>query len=65
MGIYKRHRFSPDIISSAVGSTIALISVIEDFLAERGITVIYDTIRFWCIKFGDIYTRPLKRKHRG
>ena len=23
------------------------------------------TIRLWCIKFGAIYTRRLKRKHRG
>jgi putative transposase len=38
---------------------------IEDLLAERGITVSYETIRLWCIKFGAIYTRRLKRKHRG
>jgi putative transposase len=38
---------------------------IEDLLAERGITVSYETIRLWCIKFGAIYTRRLKRRHRG
>jgi putative transposase len=38
---------------------------IEDLLAERGITVTRESIRLWCIKFGAIYTRPLKRKHRG
>ena len=34
-------------------------------MAERGITVSRESIRLWCIKFGTIYTRRLKRKHRG
>ena len=38
---------------------------IEYLLAERGITVSREAIRLWCIKFGAIYTRRLKRKHRG
>jgi transposase-like protein len=38
---------------------------IEDLLAQRGITVSREAIRLWCIKFGAIYTRRLKRKHRG
>jgi len=38
---------------------------IEDLLAERGITVSREAIRLWSIKFGAIYTRRLKRKHRG
>ena len=38
---------------------------IEDLLAERGITVSREVIRLWRIKFGAIYTRGLKRKHRG
>ena len=38
---------------------------IEDLLAERGITVTRESIRLWCIKFGAIYARRLKRKHRG
>ena len=38
---------------------------IEDLLAERGITVGYESIRLWCIKFGPKYARRLKRKHRG
>lgn len=39
--------------------------LIEDLLAQRGITVSRESIRLWCIKFGAIYTRRLKRKHRG
>jgi putative transposase len=38
---------------------------IEDLLAQRGITVSREAIRLWYIKFGAIYTRRLKRKHRG
>jgi len=38
---------------------------IEDLLAERGITVSREVIRLWCIKFGALYARRLKRKHRG
>jgi putative transposase len=38
---------------------------VEDLLAERGITVSHESIRLWCIKFGAIYSRRLKRWHRG
>jgi len=38
---------------------------IEDLLAERGIIVTRESIRLWCIKFGPIYSRRLKRRHRG
>jgi len=54
------------------GCTIASILVIavcgpfiEDLLAERGIIVSREAIRLWCIKFGALYTKRLKRKHRG
>jgi putative transposase len=68
MTTYKRHRFPPDIISYAVWLYYRFNLShrdIEDLLAERGITVSYETIRLWCIKFGAIYIRRLKRKHRG
>ena len=68
MNTYKRHRFPPDIISYAVWLYYRFNLShrdIEDLLAVRGITVSYEAIRLWCIKFGAIYTRRLKRKHRG
>ena len=68
MNIYKRHRFPPDIISYGVWLYHRFNLShrdIEDLLAERGITVSREAIRLWCIKFGAIYTRRLKRKHRG
>ena len=68
MNTYKRHRFPPEIISYAVWLYYRFnlsYRDIEDLLAERGITVSCEAIRLWCIKFGAIYTRRLKRKHRG
>ena len=68
MNTYKRHRFPPDIISYAVWLYYRFNLShrdIEDLLAERGMTVSREAIRLWCIKFGAIYTRRLKRKHRG
>lgn len=68
MKTYKRHRFPPDVISYAVWLYYRFTLShrdIEDLLAERGVTVSYETIRLWCIKFGSEYARRLKRKHRG
>jgi putative transposase len=68
MNTYKRHRFPPDIISYAVWLYYRFNLShrdIEDLLAERGITVSRESIRLWCIKFGALYARRLKRKHQG
>ena len=68
MNTYKRYRFPPDIISYAVWLYYRFNLShrdIEDLLAERGIIVCREPIRLWCIKFGAIFTRRLKRKHRG
>ncbi len=68
MNTYKRHRFPPDIISYAVWlyHRFNLSNRdVEDLLAERGISVSYETIRLWCINFGTRYARRLKQRHRG
>ena len=61
----KGHRFPPDIISHSVWLyhrfTLSFRDV-EDLLAERGITVSYEAIRFWCLKFGPQYARSIRRK---
>jgi putative transposase len=67
------HRCSPDIISYAVwfyyrfnlSHRWCAGPFIEDILAVRGINVSREAIRLWCIKFGAVYARGLKRKHRG
>jgi len=66
--MYKRHRFPPEIIQHVVwlyhrfnlsGRDI------EDLMAERGISVSYESIRLWCIKFGSRYARRLRGRHQG
>jgi len=68
MNTYKRHRFPPEIISYAVWLYYRFNLShrdLEDLLAERGIIVSHEAIRLWYIKFGALYSRRLKRKHRG
>ena len=36
----------------------------EDLLAQRGVTVTYETIRQWCQRFGPVYARR-RRRRRG
>ncbi len=63
--LYRGHRFPPEIISHAVWLyhrfTLSFRDV-EDLLAERGILVSYEAIRYWCRKFGPAYSRTLRRK---
>ncbi len=68
MNTYKRHRFPPEIINYAVWLYYRFNLShrdIEDLVAERCITVSREAIRLWCIKFGALYARRLRRKHRG
>jgi putative transposase len=62
---YKRHRYPPQIIAHAVWLYFRFplsLRLVEELLAERGITVSYETIRCWAKKFGPQYARRLKRK---
>lgn len=62
---YRGYRFPPEIISHAVWlyhRFCLSFRDVEDLLAERGITVSYETIRQWCRKFGSEYARRLKRR---
>ncbi len=68
MNIYRRHRFPREIIQYAVWAYYRFNLShrdIEDLLAERGISVSYESIRLWCIKFGPKYARRLKLRHQG
>jgi len=65
---YKRYRFPPEIIQYAVWLNHRFNLShrdIEDPLAERGITVSYESIRLWCNKFGPKYAKRLKKRHQG
>ena len=62
---YQRHRFPSEIISHAVWlyhRFCLSFREVEELLAERGITVTYETIRQWCQKFGPDYARKLKKR---
>ncbi len=62
---YRGHRFPREIIRHAVWlyhRFCLSLRDVEDLLAERGITVSYETILQWCRKFGTDYARTLKRR---
>ena len=68
LSLYKRHRFPAAIIQHAVWLYYRFNLShrdIEDLLAERGITVSYESIRLWCNKFGPQYAKRLSRKTQG
>ena len=61
---YHGYRFPPEIISHAVWlyhRFCLSFRDAEDLLAQRGITVTYETIRQWCQTFGLDYARRLRR----
>ena len=62
---YHGYRFPPLIISHAVWlyhRFCLSFRDAEDLLAQRGITVSYETIRQWCRTFGPAYARTLRRR---
>jgi putative transposase len=62
---YQRHRFPSEIISHAVWlyhRFCLSFREVEELLAERGITVTYESVRQWCQKFGQDYARQLKKR---
>ena len=63
--LYKRHRFPGEIISHAVWLYYRfLLSYrdVEELLAERGITVSYETVRRWCRTFGQTFADGVRRR---
>jgi putative transposase len=62
---YHGYRFPPEIISHAVWlyhRFCLSFRDAEDLLAQRGVTVTYETIRQWCRTFGPAYARTLRRR---
>ena len=62
---YKRHRFPAEIIQHAVWLyfrfTLSFRDV-EDLLAERGLDISYESIRYWVLKFGKQYARRIDQR---
>ena len=64
---YHGYRFPPEIISHAVWlyhRFCLTFRDVEDLLAQRGITVSYETIRQWCQTFGPDYAWRLRHRRR-
>ena len=63
--LYSRHRFPSDIVSHCVWLyfrfTLSLCEV-EELMSCRGVSLTYETVREWCLKFGQIYANDLRRK---
>ena len=62
---YKGFRFPPEIISHAVWLYFRFslsFRDVEELLAQRGIVVTYETVRQWCLQFGQVCANELRRR---
>ena len=62
---YKRHRFPAEIISHCVWLYHRFglsLRDVEELLAERGVTLTYETVRLWGRKFGPAFAAGLQRR---
>jgi putative transposase len=62
---YRGYRYPVEISSHAVWLYFRFhlsLRDVEELLAERGVTVTYETIRAWCAKFGPSYAAGLRRR---
>jgi putative transposase len=63
---YKRHRFPAEIISHGVWLYFRFCLSyrdVEELMAERGVILTYEAVRYWCRKFGQAYANQLRRRH--
>src|SRR6266404_1510467 len=62
---YHRHRFPAEIISHSVWLYFRFalsFRDVEEMLAMRGVALTYETVRAWCLKFGQTYANSLRRR---
>src|SRR5258707_14342104 len=62
---YHRHRFPAEIISHCVWLYFRFalsFRDVEEMLAMRGVVLTYETVREWCLKFGQTYANDLRRR---
>ena len=65
---YHRHRFPAEIISHCVWLYFRFalsFRDVEEMLAMRGAALSYETVREWCLKFGQTYATTYDANHRG
>ncbi|MFE5549572.1 IS6 family transposase [Streptomyces sp. NPDC056534] len=63
---YRNHRYPVEVISHCVWLYFRFplsFREIEELMLERGVVVSYETVRRWCVKFGQAYANSLRRRH--
>src|ERR1044071_7406962 len=63
--LYHRHRFPAEIISHCVWLYFRFalsFRDVEEMLAMGGVVLTYETVREWCLKFGQSYANNLRRR---
>ena len=61
---YRRHRFPPVVTQHAVWLYLRFTLSyrdVEELLADRGLDISYETVRYWVLKFGPAIARRLRR----
>lgn len=62
---YKGHRYTVEVISHCVWQYFRFplsFREAEELMLERGVIVSYETVRRWCLKFGQQYANGLRRR---
>ncbi|MFF3404603.1 IS6 family transposase [Streptomyces sp. NPDC002659] len=62
---YRGHRYPVEIISHCVWLYFRFplsFREVEELMLERGVIVSYESIRRWCLKFGQAYANSLRRR---
>jgi putative transposase len=65
ISLYHRHRFPAEIISHCVWLYFRFalsFRDVEEMLAMRGVALSYESVREWCLKFGQTYANDLRRR---
>src|SRR6266850_1255809 len=65
--LYRRHRFPAEIISHCVWLYFRFnlsYRDVEEMMAMRGLFLSYETIRYWCLKFGQTYANSLRHRQQ-
>jgi putative transposase len=63
--LYQRHRFPAEIISHCVWLYFRFCLSyrdVEELMAERGVILTYEAVRYWCRKFGQAYANQLRHR---
>jgi len=63
---YKNHRYPVEVISHCVWLYFRFplsYREVEELMLERGVVVSHESVRRWCVKFGQAYANSLRRRH--